>query len=159
MFYPLIVILLGMVAPSSTRNLIALDVSSPIDALITFKQALVAAWTSFLGIDGHEKISALILLLAAIWTKHLQNGVPFFLRLLMVTFFLACLTDGALHVMGLSSSTNTLRSSLLMSLEPLIIGLSAAIMWAGLRILLMTLYPDYSRSKAHRDTLTDLDQN
>ncbi len=159
--YPLILLLLSWIAPSSTKNLLApiLPANNPLHPLILFNQALAAGWSAFLGTDAHEKISVVLLLLAAIWTKYLQNGVPFFLRLLILTFVLACITDGALNVMGLPTSATALRSTLLMSMEPLIIGLSAAIAWSGIRILLMTLFPDYSRSKAHRDTLTDLDQN
>jgi len=157
-FYPSMVLLVGAVAPSSIKNLTVLNdtIKNPLDALMIVKQSLVATWSAFLGTDSHEKASVFILLLAAIWTKHLRDGVPFFLRTLVLTFFLACLTDGALHMIAIPTSAQPLRSTLLMSLEPIIVGLSAALIWMGIRIVLTSIYPNYSRSKAHRDTLTNL---
>jgi hypothetical protein len=157
-FYPAMVLLVGAVAPSSIKNLTALNptIKNPLDALMIVNQSLGATWSAFLGTDSHEKASVFILLLAAVWTKHLRDGVPFFLRTLVLTFCLACLTDGALHMIAFPTSAQPLRSTLLMSLEPMIVGLSAALIWMGIRIILTNIYPDYSRSKAHRDTLTDL---
>ena len=116
-------------------------------------QIITNTWGHVAEADMHWQISLASISIAAVLSRYFPAQASLTFKLLLVMVGLACFTDGITSKIGPPATDSDFLWGIGIGLDPIVLGLGAAVTWHGLRLLLMTLIADYSRPAASHDNM------
>jgi hypothetical protein len=120
---------------------------------VIFKDLIVPTWKHLANADLHWQLSIGAIAIAAVLSRYFPIGAALTLRVLLIMVGLTSLIDGILSKNELPAAESSVLAWIATGLDPILLGLGAGVTWHALRLLLMAMFTDYSRSPAPRDNM------
>jgi hypothetical protein len=112
------------------------------------QEIITNTWRHLAETDMHWQISFASISIAAVLSRYFPTQASLTFKLLLVMIGLACFADGITSKIGPPATDSDFLWGSAIALDPVVLGLGAAVTWHGLRLLLMTLIAGYSRPAA-----------
>ena len=120
---------------------------------VIFKDLIVPTWKHLGNADLHWQLSIGSIAIAAVFSRHFPIGAALTFRVLLTMVGLTSIIDGIILKNELPAADSAVLAWIATGLDPILLGLGAGVTWHALRLLLMAMFTNYSRSPAPRDNM------
>jgi hypothetical protein len=120
---------------------------------VLFKDLIAPTWKHLANADLHWQLSLGSIAIAAVLSRHFPNAAALTFKVLLLMVGLTSIIDSIIAKNEQPAADSAVLAWISTGLDPMLLGLGAGVTWHALRLLLMALVTDYSRSPAPRDNM------